>query len=221
LGFACHTDLRAAIKQHPFEQPVVPIHQNVDTFIPICKFSTVSCPQFRLFSNIYKNGTAVAMWLIGGSSHIMQTSAANYKTIGLMGLIFAVAILGVSVISAHGQAPWYGNGGYYGNQNGRYSRVSQRDMQKAYEKGYKQGEKDGKNDAKNHRGSYSRNAGYGTYGNNGRYGNGNYGGGQLQRAFQDGYQRGYRDGYDRNARYNRNSRTRYGNRSVFGIPLPY
>ena len=133
-----------------------------------------------------------------------------------MGLIFAVAILGVSVMSAHAQAPWYGNGGYYGGQNARYSRVNPNDMRKAYEKGYKQGEKDGKNDAKNRRGSYNRNVGYG---NNGRYG-----GNQLQRAYQDGYDRGYRDGYDRNARYNRNSRTsypRYGNRSVFGIPLPY
>ena len=64
-----------------------------------------------------------------------------------MGLIFAVAILGVSVMSAHAQAPWYGNGGYYGGQNARYSRVNPNDMRKAYEKGYKQGEKDGKNDA--------------------------------------------------------------------------
>jgi hypothetical protein len=149
----------------------------------------------------------------------MQTSsvATNYKTIGLMGLIFAVAILGVSVISAHAQAPRYGNGGnggYYGGQNGRFSRVNPNDVRKAYDKGYKQGEKDGKNDAKNHRGIYNRNVGYGNAG---------YGGGmgQMQRAYQDGYNRGYQDGYDRNVKYNRNRRTRYGNRSVFGIPLPY
>jgi hypothetical protein len=143
----------------------------------------------------------------------MQTSvAANYKNIGLMGLVFAVAILGVSVLSAHGQVPYYGNGGYYGGQNSRYSRMSQHDMQKAYEKGYKQGEKDGKNDAKNHRGTYGQNT---NIGYNGR-------GGQMQRAYQDGYNRGYQDGYDRNARYNRRSTyPRYGNRSVFGIPLPY
>jgi len=132
-----------------------------------------------------------------------------------MVLVFAVAILGISVMSAHAQAPYYGNGGYYGQQNSRYNRVNPNDMRKAYDKGYKQGEKDGKNDAKNHRGSYNRsgNIGYG----NVRYGGGN----QMQRAYQDGYTRGYQDGYDRNVRYNRNSRTRYGNRSVFGIPLPY
>lgn len=163
----------------------------------------------------------------------MQSSvAANYKNIGLMALVFAVAILGFSVINAHGQAPWYGNGGYgnggyYPQQNGRWGGVSQRDIQKAYERGYKQGQRDGKNDAKNNRGGYNRNAGYGnrgygTYGNNGRYGNGNYGGGQIQRAYQDGYQRGYREGFDRNVRYNRNGRYgNYGNRSIFGIPLPY
>lgn len=148
-----------------------------------------------------------------------------------MALIFAAAILGFSVINANGQAPWYGNGGYgnggYYPQNGRYSRVSQKDMQKAYERGYKQGEKDGKHAAKNNRGGYygrNGNNGYGTYGNNGRYGNGGWGGGQIQRAYQDGYNRGYQDGYDRNARYNRNGRygnSRYGNRSIFGIPLPY
>ena len=139
-----------------------------------------------------------------------------------MALVFAVAILGFSVINAHGQAPYYGNGGYYPQQNGRYSRVSQRDIQKSYERGYKQGEKDGKRAARNNRGRYNGNNGYGTYGNNGRYG-GNYGGGQIQRAYQDGYNRGYRDGFDRNARYNNRNRRygNYGNRSIFGIPLPY
>ena len=151
----------------------------------------------------------------------MQTAAANYKNIGLMALFFAVAILAFSVINARGQVPYYGNGGYY-PQNGRYSRVSSNDMRKAYDRGYKQGEKDGKHAAKNNRGRYNGNNGYGTYGNNGRYG-GNYGGGQLQRAYQDGYNRGYQDGYDRNARNNRHRRYNrtYGNRSIFGIPLPY
>ena len=152
----------------------------------------------------------------------MQTSvAANYKNIGLMGLLFAVAILGFSVINAHGQAPWYGNNGGYYPQNGRYTRVSSNDMRKAYDKGYKQGEKDGKNDA-THRRGYNNSVGYGNNGGYGRNG-GNYGGNQIQRAYNDGYSRGYQDGYDRNVRNNRNrnSRYRYGNRSVFGIPLPY
>src|SRR5947209_13766851 len=145
----------------------------------------------------------------------MQTAAVNYKNIGLMTLVFAVAILGFSVVHAHGQAPYYGNGGYY-PQNGRYSRVSSNDMRKAYDKGYKQGEKDGKRDAKNNRGSYGRN-------NNVGYRTSGMGGGQLQRAYQDGYNRGYQDGFDRNDRYNRNRRYNrtYGNRSIFGIPLPY
>ena len=155
-----------------------------------------------------------------------------------MGLVFAVAILGFSVMNAHGQGrydPYYGgNGGYYPQQNGRYGRVSQREIQKAYERGYKQGQKDGKRDARNSRGGYYGrngrygnggygNRGYGTYGGNGRYNGGYYGGGQIQRAYQDGYNRGYQDGYDRNARYDRNNRNypRYGNRSIFGIPLPY
>lgn len=163
----------------------------------------------------------------------MQTSVVgNYKNIGLMAFVLAGAFLVFSVVSAHGQAPWYGNGGYgnggyYPQQNGRYGRVSQREVQKAYERGFKQGEKDGKRAAKNgyRNGGYRGNNGYGTYGNNGRYGNGNYGGGQIQRAYQDGYNRGYQEGYDRNYRYNRNNRNgrygNYGNRSIFGIPLPY
>jgi hypothetical protein len=144
---------------------------------------------------------------------MQSTVASNYKNIGLMTLILGVALLGFSVINAHGQAPWYGNGGYYGQQNGRWNRVSQNDLRKAYDKGYKQGEKAGKNDAKNNRGSYNRNIGYT---------NGGMRGGQLQRAYHDGYSRGYQDGYDRNVRYNRNRRYgNYGNRSIFGIPLPY
>jgi hypothetical protein len=153
---------------------------------------------------------------------MQSTVASDYKNIGLMTLILGVALLGFSVINARGQAPWYGNGGY-GQQNGRYSRVSQREVQKAYERGYKQGEKAGRQDARNggyRNGGYS-NRGYGTYGGNGRYNGGNYGGGQIQRAYQDGYSRGYQVGYDRNAR-NRNTRyNRYGNRSIFGIPIPY
>ena len=149
----------------------------------------------------------------------VQTS---HKNIGLMLFVFACAVMLFASINTSAQAPWYrgGNNGVY--NGGGYSRVSDRDMRKSYEKGYKQGYNDGKNDAKNNRGSY-RNGGYnnGTY-NNGSYGNGgwnrNGGGGQLQRAFNDGYQRGYQDGYDRNRR-NRNSR--YSNRNIFGFPLPH
>src|SRR3954453_1002441 len=106
---------------------------------------------------------------------MQSTVASNYKNIGLMALILGVALLGFSVINAHGQAPYYGNGGYYGQQNSRYSRVSPNDMRKAYDKGYKQGEKDGKNDAKNRRGIYNGNVGYRS---------GGMSGGQMQRAYQ-------------------------------------
>jgi len=152
-----------------------------------------------------------------------MNTVTNHKNFGLMAFVIAAAfMLFAGVSSAHAQ---YGrNDPYYGGNNGRYNRVSQRDVQRAYERGYKEGERAGKRDARN--GGYSRNGnnnrGYGTYGNNGRYGNGNYGGGQIQRAYQDGFSRGYQEGYDRNRRNNRNSRYgRYGNRSIFGIPLPY
>src|SRR5262245_57603505 len=113
----------------------------------------------------------------------MQT-VTTHKNLGLMAFIFAAALLAALSVSAHGQwrgnDPYGNNGQIYGRQNGRWDRVSQKDLQKAYERGFKQGEKDGRRDARN--GGYNRNAGYGnrgygTYGNNGRYG-GNYGGGQ-------------------------------------------
>jgi len=145
----------------------------------------------------------------------------SHKNIGLMLMVFACAVLLFASINTSAQAPWYrgGNNGYYGN--GGYDRVSRNDLRKAYEKGYRKGYNDGKHDARNNRGSY-RNGNYGNYGGYGGYGNNNgrWGGGQLQRAYSDGYNRGYQEGYDRNRR-NNNRYGRYGNRSIFGIPLPY
>jgi hypothetical protein len=148
----------------------------------------------------------------------------SHKNIGLMLMIFACAVLLFAGINTRAQAPWNrgGNNGYYGN--GGYGRVSSNDLRKAYDKGYRKGYNEGKHDARDNRGSY-RNGGYGNYGNNGGYGgygNNRRGGGELQRAYSDGFNRGYQEGYDRNRRNNRNSRYgRYGNRSIFGIPLPY
>jgi hypothetical protein len=147
----------------------------------------------------------------------------SHKNIGLMLFVFACAVmLFAGVTSAHAQYdPYYrGNGGYYGRQNDRYNRVSSKDLRKAYDKGYKRGYDQGKHDARDNRGGY-RNGGYGNYGgygNNGSYGNtGGWGrNGQLDRAYQDGYQRGYREGYDRNRR-NR----RYSNGNIFGFPWPH
>ncbi|HYJ92064.1 MAG TPA: hypothetical protein VEV84_12195 [Pyrinomonadaceae bacterium] len=145
----------------------------------------------------------------------------SHKNIGLMLFVFACAVMlfaGISVRAQGGYYPNYpNNGGYGGYNNGRYGRVSDHDMRKAYEKGYKRGYDDGKHDARNNRGSY-RNGSYGNYGGYGN--NGRWGGGQIQRAYQEGYQRGYQEGYDRNRRSNHRY-GRYGNRSVFGIPLPY
>jgi hypothetical protein len=158
-------------------------------------------------------------------------SVSNHKNIGLMMFLFAVALLGaISVTSAHGQwrdrnDDYYRNGQIYGRQNDRWNRVSQKDIRNAYERGFKQGEKDGKRDARNgsyRNGRYGNNNGYGTYGGNGRYNGGYYGGGQIQRAYSDGYGRGYQQGFERNRRNNRNGRYgNYGNRTIFGIPLPY
>src|SRR5262249_39094891 len=146
-------------------------------------------------------------------SHLMQTQT-SHKNIGLVLFVFACAVmLFAGVVNAHAQYdPYYrGNGGYYGRQNDRNNRVSNHDLRKAYDKGYKRGYNDGKHDARNNRGSY-RNGGYGNYG-----GYGSYGGwgrrGELDRAYQDGYQRGYRDGYDRNRRNGR-----YRDRNIFGFP---
>ena len=161
----------------------------------------------------------------------MQT-VTIHKNIGLLMFLLAVAVFGVfSVTTAHGQ--WrdrdddqYRNNGRIYRDNDRWGgRVSQKEVRKAYERGYKQGEKDGRRDARNggyRNGGYG-NRGYGTYGGNGRYNGGGYGGGQIQRAYADGYNRGYREGYDRNYRNDRNRRYgSYGNRpSIFGIPLPY
>jgi hypothetical protein len=114
---------------------------------------------------------------------------------------FTFGLILVSGTTASAQyGGYYPNNGGYGRDNDRYRRNERKD----YEKGYKQGYKDGKNDARSRRGRYGN--------NNGRYGNGGYGGG----AYQQGYQRGYRDGYDRNRRNGRN-----GNGRIFGWPLPY
>jgi hypothetical protein len=159
-------------------------------------------------------------------------SRTVHKNIGLMMFVFACAFMLFAGISAHGQYRdrdddyYRRGGGIYGQQNGRWGRVSQKELRKAYDRGYKQGLKDGKRDARNgynrSGGYYGGNRGYGTYGGNGRYNGGYYGGGQIQRAYSDGYDRGYREGYDRNYRYNRNSRyPSYRRPSIFGIPLPY
>ena len=128
--------------------------------------------------------------------------------------VFACAVmLFAGVTSAHAQYYPGGNSGYYG-RNDRYNRVSDKDLRKAYDKGYKRGYDEGKRDARDNRVRYG-NGGYGNnrgYGNNGGYGRS----GELDRAYQDGFQRGYREGYDRNRRNGRYGRS--GN--IFGFPWP-
>lgn len=171
--------------------------------------------------------------------HTFMHTVTIHKNIGLAMFAFAAFLVLAFSVGAHGQyrdRDWnrdrddnYRNGRIYRNDD-RWGRVSQGEIRKAYERGFKQGLKDGRRDSRNDRGGYygngryGGNRGYGTYGGNGRYNGGYYGGGQIQRAYQEGYNRGYREGFDRNRRYDRDDRyrnSRYGNRTIFGIPLPY